>query len=95
MSDMEIFYGVYEKSDIKATDDGDNYFETLAEEHGCHFVDVDGQLYSFYALEEVEPYGFSLAIEPSDQHRFICYWYNGGGGIHEMLADLIRNQQSS
>jgi hypothetical protein len=91
MSGMEVFYGVYEKSDLILTDEDDARY-VLEQKHGCYFVDVDGQLYSFYALDKVNPREFGLVIEPSDQHRFICYFHNGGGEIHAVVADLIRTQ---
>jgi len=89
MSGMELFYGVFKKSDLDIDPKDDDDFYDLEEEHGCHYVKVKGQLYSFYALEEVEPHGFSLVITPSDEVRFMCYWYNGGAGIHEVVEDLI------
>lgn len=90
MSQMEIFYGVFEKSDLliepKDTDD----FYDLEKEHGCHFVKVNGQLYSFHGLEpQLDAYGFSLVIEPSEETRFMALWYNGGAGIHEVVEGLI------
>jgi hypothetical protein len=91
MSEMEVFYGRFKKSDHKIEpEDTDDFYE-LEEEHKCHFVKVRDQLYEFSAIEELEPYGFSLAIPPSDESRFICMWYNGGAGIHEVVESLIES----
>jgi len=91
MSQMEICYGVFEKSDlhIEPTDTDDFY--DLEKEHGKQFVKVQGQLYAFWSLEDVEEYGFSLIIKPvpKGQTAFIAYWYNGGAGIHEVVENII------
>ena len=72
-------------------DDNDKEFFALEKEHKKHFVKVQGQLYAFWSLEEVEEYGFSLIIKPvpEGQTAFIAYWYNGGAEIHEVVEDII------
>jgi hypothetical protein len=91
MSDMEIFYGTFSKSDKKIEpEDTDDFYDMEKRDH-CHYVKVDGQLYSFQAIENVEPHGFILHIPASEEDRIMCYWYNGGAGIHEVMEDAIRN----
>ena len=95
MSSMEVFYGKYGKSNEKIIpEDADDFYD-LEEKNNCHYVMVDGQLYWFYKLEEVDAYGFSLVIEPSEEKRFICMWYNGGAGIHEVAEEAIRKAELS
>lgn len=91
MSHMEVFYGVFEKSNLPLEPEDTDDFYALEEEHNKHFVKVQGQLYAFWSLEEVEECGFSLIIEPvpEGQTAFIAYWYNGGAGIHEVVEDII------
>lgn len=89
MSSMEIFYGVFEKSDLPIEPEDTDDFYDLEEEHKKHFVKVKSQLYAFWSLQEIDEHGFSLVIEPSDQQRFIAYWYNGGAGIHEVVEAMI------
>ena len=90
VSSMEIFYGSYEKSDLNIEPEDTDEFYDLEEEHGCHYVKVDGQLYSFRKIEDIDPFGFILRIEPSEDHRFIAYWYNGGGSLHEVVEQIIK-----
>lgn len=90
MSEMEVFYGWFAKSDLPIEpEDTDDFYE-LEEEHKCHFVKVDGHLYAFASIKEVDAYGFAMVIEPSDKNRLIAMWYNGGAGIHEVVEDAIR-----
>lgn len=90
MSDMQVFYGVYRKSNEKIVPEDTDDFYDLEQKNGAHYVMVDNQLYEFHALEEVEPHGFSLVIPPSEETRCLCYWYNGGAGVHEVMEDLIK-----
>lgn len=95
MSDMEVFYGVFAKSDLAIEPEDTDDFYDLEEELGCHFVKVDSQLYSFRKLEpELDADGFEFVIEPSEQTRFIALWYNGGAGIHEIVKELIKRHES-
>jgi len=89
MSEMQVAYGIFKKSSLNIDPDADDFYE-LEEEHGCHYVNVDGQLYSFFCLADIDAHGFSLLIPPSDQTRFMCLWYNGGAGIHEVVEEVIR-----
>lgn len=88
MSDMEALYGKFRKSDVQLQDGEDAY--DAGERLGLDLVDVDGQLYEIETIKELESYGFSLLIEPSDEHRFMCLWYNGGAGMHEVVEEIIR-----
>lgn len=90
MSDMEVFYGAFTKSDLAIEPEDTDDFYDLEKEHGCYYVKVNGQLYSFYKLKpDLDAYGFSFVIEPSGETRFIALWYNGGAGIHEVVRELI------
>lgn len=101
MSDMEVFYGVFRKSDLDIAEEEDtDEFAEVEEQHGCYFVKVRGQLYEFRHLpDDVHASGFSLVIEPSEETRFIALWYNGGAEIHEVVKNLIerhlRKQESN
>lgn len=95
MSEMEVFYGAFAKSDLTIEPEDTDDFYDIEKEHGCYYVKVDGQLYSFYKLKpELDAYGFDFVIEPSEQTRFIALWYNGGAGIHEIVRELIKRHES-
>ena len=91
MSRMEIFYGVFEKSDLPIEPEDTDDFYDYEKEHNKHFVKVNGQLYVFWGLEDVDEYEFSLVIEtpPEGQTAFMAYWYNGGAGVHEVVESII------
>ena len=88
MSEMQVAYGKYRKSDAVLLDGEDEY--DAEERLNIQLVDVDGQLYEFEEIEELDAYGFELSIGPSDEPRFMCLWYNGGAGIHEVVESCIR-----
>lgn len=95
MSEMEIAYGWFRPSDEKIEPEDTDDFYDLEEKNGVHYVKVEGKLYEFACYDDVlEPYGFSLLIpnmdDMRDTQRFICMWYNGGAGIHEVVGDLIK-----
>lgn len=89
MSEMEMVYGEFEKSNLPIEPEDTDDFYDLEEKHNCHFVKVKGQLYSFFVIEELDPYGCSFVVPASDKNRFVAIWYNGGAGIHEVVAHLI------
>lgn len=89
---MELYYGWYEKSslDIEPSDTDEYY--AMEEAFGRQYVKVDGQLYAFGAVDDdISIVGFSIIIKPSEQHRFMAYFYNGGAELREVLENLIRN----
>lgn len=92
MSSMEVFYGVFEKSDLPLEPEDTDDFSDLENQYGKHFVKVEGQLYSFWSLQKISTYGFELILNPvpEGQTAFIAYWYNGGAGIYEVVEDLIK-----
>lgn len=90
MSDMEIFYGSYKKSDKDIIPTDEDEFYDLEHQHECLYVMVDNQLYEVKEIEQIDPFGFTLRIPPSEESRFIAYWYNGGAGIHEVIHDIIK-----
>lgn len=92
---MELFYGVVEKSDLLIDPEDTDEFYDLEIEHGAGFVRVDGQLYKFWPVEELDSHGFSLVLPPGGQTRVLCYWYNGGAGIHEAVAWAIEKGLSA
>jgi hypothetical protein len=91
MSKMEMFYGVFEKSDLPIEPEDTDDFYDYEQKHGKHFVKVKDQLYAFWSLRELDDYGFTFVIEPvpEGQTAFIAYWYNGGAGIHEVVEAII------
>lgn len=91
MSNMEVFYGYYVKSDLNIEPEDTDEFYDLEKKLGFQFVKVKNQLYAFKELEKIEVYGFTLRIEPSEQNRFVALWYNGGGEIHEVVESMLKN----
>lgn len=96
MSEMEIFHGYFEKSDLDITpSDTDNFYD-MEDAHGAMFVSVDGELYKFWGSGlDVDPYGFTAVLAPSERPQLLCYWYNGGAGVHEVVEEAIRNYINS
>ena len=90
MSGMELFYGTIEKSslDIEPYDDDDFY--DLERSHGGHYAKVDGQLYFFKRVTELDEYGYSVVIDTTLKNPFMCYWYNGGAGLREVVENMIK-----
>lgn len=92
MSSMEIFHGYFEKidSDIEVRDDDDFY--ELEEKLGYYIVNVDGQLYKFWSSNtDLDEDGFSVVLPATDKPQLLCYWYNGGAGLHEVVEEAIRS----
>lgn len=92
MSEMDFFHGYFEKSDLSVeTEDTDEFYD-LEETHGCHYVKVKGDLYKFWSSGlEVDAYGFSEVVGPTDKPQLLLYWYNGGAGVHEVAESAIEN----
>ncbi len=91
MSEMEFFHGYFEKSYLKIEPDDTDEFYDLEQEHKCQFVKVNGQLYKFWESDlAVGAYGFSVVAPPIDRHQLMCYWYNGGAEIHEVVEDALK-----
>lgn len=91
MSEMQFFHGYFEKSneDVNVEDTDDFY--DLEEKNNCYYVKVDGNLYKFWSSDiDVNEYGFSVAVKPSEMPQLMLYWYNGGAGLHEVAEDAIR-----
>jgi hypothetical protein len=91
MSEMEMFVGRFEVAEDQSmfpTDDDDFY--EMEEEHGCHYVHVNNKVYKFWSVYEVDPYGFQVVVPPSREPMILCYWYNGGAGLHEVVASCIK-----
>ncbi len=96
MSDYVVAYGWFRPSNEKIEpEDTDDFYE-LEKKNGVQYVKVKGKLYEFARYDnELESYGFSLLIpnidDMGDTQRFICMWYNGGAGIHEVVESLIKD----
>lgn len=93
MSENEIFYGKFKESDYTIEPSDTDEFYDWETENKIHLVKVEGKLYEFCEIEKLDQYGFSVVIPPMDDYRytrFICLWYNGGGGLHEVVASLIK-----
>ena len=91
MSEMEMFIGRFEEAEdqtIFPTDDDDFY--DMEEAHGCHYVRVDEKVFKFWSIKEVDSYGFQTTIPQQDGPILLCYWYNGGAGLHEVAEEAIR-----
>ena len=96
MSQMEFAIGTFRKTkrDVRHTDTDEHY--ELENELGCIFVNVDEDVYEVHpipGLSDLDPYGFQITID--QQHLtdpvVMGYWYNGGGGWHEVAEEAIRN----
>lgn len=91
MSSMEFFHGYFEKieDDIEVREDGD--YSDLEEKLGYYIVDIDGQLYKFWSSDaDLDDYGFSTVLPEVHRPQLLCYWYNGGAGLHEIVEEAIR-----
>lgn len=64
----------------------------LEEQHGCHYVDIDGVIFKILSLvDNLDEHGFAEVIGPSYVPILVLYWYNGGAGLHEVAETAIRN----
>ena len=88
---MEMFIGTFEKSEDQTIfpKDDDDFYE-LEELHKCHYVRVNDVIYKFWGICEVDGYGFEEVIPKQEGPILICYWYNGGAGIHEVVEQAIK-----
>jgi len=100
MSEMQMFIGRFEEAEdqtIFPKDDDDFY--DIESEHGCYYVRVDKKVFKFWSIIEVNSYGFQTTIPQQDGPILLCYWYNGGAGLHEVAESAIKEyldtQQSS
>lgn len=96
MSEMEVAFGWFRPSDEKIEPADTDDFYDLEKKNGVHYVKVKGKLYEFARYpDEIDAYGFSLLIPNMDDmgevQRFVCMWYNGGAGIHEVVESLIES----
>jgi len=94
MSEMEVCYGTFKKSDIDITDidplDLDDMIYEMENEKGCHLIQYENDIYEVWPIENLEAYGFSILIPPSEDPIFICMWYNGGAGLDEVVGEVIK-----
>jgi hypothetical protein len=91
MSSMEVFIGQFRESKHNIEPEDTDDFYDLEEEHNCYFVKVNGKLYEFWSEGDYDSYGFDTFLPPSDLPYIVCYWYNGGAGIHEVAESAIKS----
>lgn len=90
MSDMEFFIGTFEKAPDQSIVpvDEDEFYE-LEEADGCYYVRVGETLYKAWSIVDVESHGFETALPAITTPIILCYWYNGGAGVHEVVESAI------
>lgn len=91
MSSYEFFVGRFEEAEdqtIFPRDDDDFY--QMEEEHRCHYVRVNDKVFKFWSIKELDEYGFNTTIPAQDGPVVLCYWYNGGAGLHEVVQAAIK-----
>lgn len=90
MSSMEFFIGTFEKAPDQSIVpvDEDNFYE-LEEAEKCYFVRVGETLYKAWPVADVEPYGFETTLPVITTPIILCYWYNGGAGVREVIEEVI------
>lgn len=92
MSKQEFFHGFFKKSKRKLTPEDTDDFYDLEEKYKRHFVKVEGQLYEFWGSDlDIDAYGFNVVVPRSKHKQLMCYWYNGGAGLHEVVEDAIKD----
>lgn len=93
MSEMEMFIGRFEEIDRSEIniepEDTDDFYEQ-EDELGYHIVKVNDKLFKFWSIKEVDSYGFQTTIPVQDGPIVVCYWYNGGAGLHEVVESAIK-----
>lgn len=90
MSDMEFFIGTFEKAPDQSIvpKDEDDFYD-LEEADGCYYIRVGETLYKVWSIADVEKHGFETALPVTTTPIIICYWYNGGAGVHEVVEGAI------
>lgn len=89
MSEMEMFYGTFKKYEGELPEDDDDLYD-LEQSLGLYLVKVEGTTYEVKSLKDLDGYGFSIVLEPSELPQVLCYWYNGGAGTHEVIEEAIK-----
>lgn len=91
MSEMETFIGRFEEAEDQSIVpvDEDEFYE-MEEAHGCHYVRVNGKIFKFWSIVDVDSYGFSATLPIQDGPIVICHWYNGGAEVHEVVGLAIK-----
>lgn len=90
MSDMEFFVGTFQKAPDQSIvpKDEDDFYE-LEEADKCYYVRVGETLYKAWPIADVESHGFETVLPVTTTPIIICYWYNGGAGVHEVIEGAI------
>ena len=94
MSEMEFLIGsihVYGKIDKMPGDVyGDEWYR-IERAAGLYLVAVDDIVYTVIPLADLNRYSFQEVIDTSKiPNIIVAYWYNGGGGVHEVAEEAIR-----
>jgi len=93
MSEMEICVCRFEEAEDQTIfpEDTDDFYN-MEEEHHCHYVRVNGKVFKFWHILDVEDYyGFQTTLPAQDGPVIIAAWYNGGAGIHEVVEETIKD----
>lgn len=91
MSEMELFHGYFEESNVAVEPEDTDEFIDFEAEQKCYFVKVNGKIFRFWRSEyDIDPYGFNVVIPASDKPQLFLYWYNGGAELHEVAEFAIR-----
>lgn len=90
MSSMEFFIGTFEKAPDQSIvpKDEDDFYD-LEEADKCYYIRVGETLYKAWPIVTVEEYDFTEALPVISTPILICYWYNGGAGVHEVVEVAI------
>jgi len=91
MSEMEMCVCRFEEADdqtIFPTDDDDFY--EMEKEQGCSYVRVNGKVFKFWSVLDVDYYSFQTTLPAQDGPIILAAWYNGGAGIHEVVEATIK-----
>tara|TARA_Y100001001_G_scaffold163782_1_gene193807 strand:+ start:6693 stop:6992 length:300 start_codon:yes stop_codon:yes gene_type:complete len=89
MSEMQMFYGTFKEYESEIPEDEDDLYD-LEKSLGIYLVRVDDKVYEVKPLKELDAYGFSVVLEPSELPQVLCYWHNGGAGLHEVVEEAIK-----
>jgi hypothetical protein len=90
MSEMELFVGRFKVAEDQSIfpEDTDEFYE-WEESQGVQYVRVNGIVYEFWSIMcsgDLE----TMVLPPQDGPILFCYWYNGGGGIYEVVESALK-----
>lgn len=94
MSDMDIFYGTWRVRDditLEQYNDWEWLDDYTDSNSDCLFSD-GYRVYSAEPIKQLNQYGFSLSIPDDIPNQVICYWYNGGATLSEVLLAVLKDK---